>query len=52
MSIEPQTLLALSELLGVVMRHDQVTLARVSAIYDRRNDPRKSLMIIPTRRTK
>lgn len=34
MTSEPQTLLFLTELLGVVMRHDPVTMAKVVTITE------------------
>jgi len=37
---KPQTLMFLTEILGVVMRHDPIIAARTTAAYDRRSEPR------------
>ncbi len=43
---------ALTQMLGIVMKHDPVTMARVSAVYERRTKPRKRIALVPTRRSK
>ena len=42
MRTKPQTLMFLTEILGVVIRHDPITAARTTAVYDRRSKPRVS----------
>ncbi len=37
---KPQTLMFLTEILGIVIRHDPITAARTTAAYDRRSKPR------------